>query len=278
MTPERIVYTESFEESWYAGEAIDTVVLTEQGSQTLATTTVLSPSPEARDAVLKKWGMERGLSAGYDNLDTVLASMQERATITGRYRLRADIFEAKVASVRPEQWANPSPCVKWNAREVVGHIIDMHGVILRPLDRSLSPAPELARPIRSRRSGPPAPTSSRSWPIPSWPARSTTPPAVGRPSSSTSIRCPAPTWCCMAGTWPARPPRTTPSILTRSATPGPASPSLPPELLEQLQENARRVRAYGVEVFGPEVTVPGRRTLQDRLLGCIGRDPHWTAS
>ena len=74
VAPERYVATEVFDESWYPGEAIDTCVLTEQGNQTLATTTVLYQSPEAREAVLTS-GMERGVSAGYDNLDTVLASM-----------------------------------------------------------------------------------------------------------------------------------------------------------------------------------------------------------
>ena len=61
--------------------------------------------------------------------------------IADRYRIRADTFERKVAAVRPDQWSNQSPCEKWNARDVVRHIIEMHGVMLRPLDRRLSTAP-----------------------------------------------------------------------------------------------------------------------------------------
>ncbi|MGI8694466.1 MAG: maleylpyruvate isomerase family mycothiol-dependent enzyme [Geodermatophilaceae bacterium] len=49
----------------------------------------------------------------------------------------------KVAGVGPDQWSDPSPCADWTARDVVGHVIDMHGVMLRPLDRQLSPAPSL---------------------------------------------------------------------------------------------------------------------------------------
>jgi len=63
--------------------------------------------------------------------------------IAARYQKRADAFERTVAAVSPDQWGNPSPCTEWDARDVVGHVIDMHGVMLRPLNRGLSPAPEL---------------------------------------------------------------------------------------------------------------------------------------
>jgi len=63
--------------------------------------------------------------------------------IADRYRTRADAFQRKVAAVPPGQWSNPSPCEGWNAWDVVSHIIDMHGVMLRPLDRQLSPAPSV---------------------------------------------------------------------------------------------------------------------------------------
>ena len=63
--------------------------------------------------------------------------------IADRYRSRADAFERKVAAVRPGQWSNQSPCEDWNARDVLRHIIDMHGVMLRPLHRRLSPAPSV---------------------------------------------------------------------------------------------------------------------------------------
>lgn len=63
--------------------------------------------------------------------------------IADRYGARADAFERKVAAVQPDHWSNQSPCEGWDARGVVSHIIDMHGVMLRPLDRELSPAPSV---------------------------------------------------------------------------------------------------------------------------------------
>ena len=72
---ERIVTTEKFDESWYPGEAVDTVTLKEQGGKTTMTTTVLYASKEARDGVLKS-PMDTGVAASYDTLDKVLAAQR----------------------------------------------------------------------------------------------------------------------------------------------------------------------------------------------------------
>ena len=53
VAPERLVATESFDDPWYPGEAVDTTVLVEEGGKTTATTTVLYESEEIRDAVLE---------------------------------------------------------------------------------------------------------------------------------------------------------------------------------------------------------------------------------
>ena len=74
VPPARIVQTESFDESWYPGEAMVTTVLVEQGGKTTLTMTVLYESREARDAVLKT-PMEHGVAAGYDRLAELLASL-----------------------------------------------------------------------------------------------------------------------------------------------------------------------------------------------------------
>jgi uncharacterized protein YndB with AHSA1/START domain len=73
VPPERIVSAEKFDESWYPGEAVGTVVLTEQGGKTTLTQTVEYQSREAREAVLKS-PMESGVAAGYDRLAELLAS------------------------------------------------------------------------------------------------------------------------------------------------------------------------------------------------------------
>jgi uncharacterized protein YndB with AHSA1/START domain len=73
--PERIVQTESFDQSWYEGEATGTLVLTEEGGKTTLTMTMLYESREVRDAVLRT-PMDQGVSAGYDKLEELLASIE----------------------------------------------------------------------------------------------------------------------------------------------------------------------------------------------------------
>ena len=74
VAPERLVATESFDDPWYPGEALDTTVLVEEGGKTTATTTVLYESEEIRDAVLES-GMARGVAESYDVLAEYLASV-----------------------------------------------------------------------------------------------------------------------------------------------------------------------------------------------------------
>ena len=74
VAPERIVCTELFDDPWYPGEGVDTMVLVERGGKTTLTTTVLYESKEIRDAVLKS-PMEGGVAESYDKLDEVLSSL-----------------------------------------------------------------------------------------------------------------------------------------------------------------------------------------------------------
>ncbi|MGA8431903.1 MAG: SRPBCC family protein [Candidatus Sulfotelmatobacter sp.] len=70
---ERIVATEKFDEAWYPGEAVGTIVLTERAGKTTLTQTILYDSRETRDAVLKS-PMQMGLAASYDRLENFLSS------------------------------------------------------------------------------------------------------------------------------------------------------------------------------------------------------------
>lgn len=67
VAPERIVATEKFDEAWYPGEAVGTVVLVEQAGRTTLTQTLLYDSRETRDAVVKS-PMEQGLAASLNRL------------------------------------------------------------------------------------------------------------------------------------------------------------------------------------------------------------------
>lgn len=73
LAPERIVATEKFEQAWYPGEAVGTVVLTEKAGMTTLTQTILYDSRAARDIVISS-PMEQGLAASYDRLEKLAAS------------------------------------------------------------------------------------------------------------------------------------------------------------------------------------------------------------
>jgi uncharacterized protein YndB with AHSA1/START domain len=75
VPPERLVMTERFDESWYPGEAVGTMVLVERDGKTTLTQTMLYESLEARDAVLAS-GMETGVAYSYDRLAELLASLE----------------------------------------------------------------------------------------------------------------------------------------------------------------------------------------------------------
>ena len=71
VPPDRSVHMESFDD--FPGESEVTTVLVEQGGKTTFTATVLYPSQEVRDAVIKS-GMEHGAAECYDKLAELLAS------------------------------------------------------------------------------------------------------------------------------------------------------------------------------------------------------------
>lgn len=74
--PEKFVATEKFDEAWYPGEAVDSVVMTEKNGKTTLTLTVRYESRAARDAVLKT-PMEQGMAASFDNLAETFAPTKE---------------------------------------------------------------------------------------------------------------------------------------------------------------------------------------------------------
>ena len=72
--PERSVHVESFDD--FPGESQVTAIFTEQYGQTTLNATILYPSREVRDAVIKS-GMEHGAAESYDKLAELLSSMPE---------------------------------------------------------------------------------------------------------------------------------------------------------------------------------------------------------
>ena len=72
VRPERLVFTEKFDEAWYPGEAVGTLVLFEKDGKTTLTQAMRYESRQARDAVLES-DMERGVAASYDRLEEILS-------------------------------------------------------------------------------------------------------------------------------------------------------------------------------------------------------------
>lgn len=71
--PARIVCTERFDESWYPGDALTTILLVEQDGATRLTMTIRYESRAARDAVLAS-PMKAGVAESYDRLAEIVAS------------------------------------------------------------------------------------------------------------------------------------------------------------------------------------------------------------
>ena len=72
VPPERLVFTELWDEDWTGGEALSTLTFVEHAGKTTYTQTVLYSSRAARDAVLKS-EMARGAAQSYDRLAALLA-------------------------------------------------------------------------------------------------------------------------------------------------------------------------------------------------------------
>jgi uncharacterized protein YndB with AHSA1/START domain len=75
--PERIVFTEIFEQ-YPDAVSVVTSVLTEESGKTRLTATVEYPSLEVRDIVLAS-GMERGAGTSYDRLDEVASRLNAQS-------------------------------------------------------------------------------------------------------------------------------------------------------------------------------------------------------
>jgi uncharacterized protein YndB with AHSA1/START domain len=73
VVPERLVFTERFDDPWYPGEALITFLFTEENGKTTLVITQEHASREARDAVLKS-PMEKGVAESFTRLDEFLAA------------------------------------------------------------------------------------------------------------------------------------------------------------------------------------------------------------
>jgi uncharacterized protein (TIGR03086 family) len=63
--------------------------------------------------------------------------------VSDRYDRLASAFAAKVAAVPADAWSNQSPCADWDARGVVGHVIETQGMFLGFIGRELGDIPSV---------------------------------------------------------------------------------------------------------------------------------------
>ena len=76
--PDKLVFTEIFDDNWTGGETLVTLTFVENAGKTTVTQSILYVSKAARDGALKS-GMEEGMSVGYDRLEELLTQLNGSA-------------------------------------------------------------------------------------------------------------------------------------------------------------------------------------------------------
>lgn len=186
--------------------------------------------------------------------------------IADRYRTRADAFETKVAAVRAGQWENRSPCEDWNARDVVGHIVDMHGAMLRPFGRGLGSAVLREDPLGAFRAARADVEAVLADPVLAATEHET---PMGKMTAEQHIDQVVSADMVIHGWDLAR-------ATGQDDTIDPAEVARMWPSAREIPDQMRIPGAFGpgIVVFGPEVEVPEDAPLQERLLGLMGRDPY----
>jgi uncharacterized protein (TIGR03086 family) len=172
-----------------------------------------------------------------------------------RYRRRADAFEALIVGTTPSQWDSPSPVDGWLARDIVVHVVDFSGQVLRER-AEMSDVPSFAdfddpavafRTIRR--------LVQRVLDDPA-----TAPEVANYVDLSVSFDLPQHGWDLAMAT------RQDPKIDPEEVDLLWSSLTHAPNVWEWQRENGW---------YAAPIAVPADAPLQDRVLGLIGRDPGW---
>lgn len=194
----------------------------------------------------------------------------EPAEVLTHYRRRADAFEALIANTRDNQWSDQSPCEKWDARAVVDHIVMMQDVMLRPIGLTPTAGPAVADdPLGAFRRARADVEAVLADPVNA--DRATSSPA-GVLSVADMVHQVASQDLVHHG-WDLA------KATGQDATMNPDDVAELLPVVEGLPPEVYIPGAYGpdIEVLGPKVPVGDDASPQERLLGLLGRDPHWVA-
>ncbi|HET9829393.1 MAG TPA: TIGR03086 family metal-binding protein [Nocardioidaceae bacterium] len=66
-------------------------------------------------------------------------------SVAERYRRLASLMTDRIAAVPDEAWAGPTPCEQWTVRDLVGHLLDVHGRFHQLVGRSLVEHPPVEK-------------------------------------------------------------------------------------------------------------------------------------
>lgn len=182
--------------------------------------------------------------------------------ILAEYRRRADGFERLVAGTPPDRWSAPSPCAGWTARDVVAHVIDWGADVLSE-QAAIADAPRLAdfdEPLEAFR-------AFRAVVEGVLGDESTKPEVATYLQWSIGFDLPQHGWDLAMATGQ----DATIDPIDLEILWGPTDPD----------ERARARAAWQWQIdsgwYAPPIEVPDDAPLQDRVIGFLGRDPHWSA-
>jgi uncharacterized protein (TIGR03086 family) len=63
--------------------------------------------------------------------------------VAQRYRRLSRRMTERIAAIPEEAWTSPTPCEEWTVRELVAHVVEVHGMFQKLVGRSLVDHPEV---------------------------------------------------------------------------------------------------------------------------------------
>ena len=63
--------------------------------------------------------------------------------VSERYRRLAGALTEKIEQVPSDRWSSQSPCENWTSRDLVRHVVDVHGMFMGLVGRHLQPGPDV---------------------------------------------------------------------------------------------------------------------------------------